>query len=338
MSAKKTAVILANVGTPEAPKASKVYTYLTQFLNDPRVIDIPWLWRKLLVNLIIIPFRLRNSTRLYQKLWTAKGSPLRYLTESLASKLESRSAGSYRVFVAMRYGKPGVAAVLENIRKASFEEIIIVPMFPQYASSTTGTATDEILKLMSKWYVIPSVRFVGQFYNHPVYLDTFVKLAKKYDLSRYDHILFSYHGLPNSQVNKVHPGVDVKNCNCSEIFPAHGQFCYRATAYETSRLLATRLSIPPGKYSVAFQSRLTNNWLTPFSDKVVADLARSGTKKLLVFAPSFVTDCLETIIEIGYEYEEIFKNHGGETLQMAEALNDSDEWVEGLFEMIKAND
>lgn len=333
----KTAVILANVGTPEAPKVHKVFTYLTRFLNDPRVIDIPWLLRKLLVNLIIIPFRVRNSTRLYKKLWTENGSPLLYLSESLARKLEKKLDENHKVFVAMRYGKPVLKDVVRQIHDQKFDEVVIVPMFPQYASSTTGTATDEVLKQISRWNVIPSVRFIGQFYDHPAYIDAFVRLAGKYDLKTYEHFVFSYHGLPDRQVNKVHPGILVRNCNCAEAMPEHGAFCYKATCYETSRLLVKRLHISPDKYTVSFQSRLEKNWLTPFSDQVIINLAKSGKKKVLVFAPSFVTDCLETIIEIGYEYQEIFRKHGGETLQLAEALNDSDSWVEGLKEIIMAN-
>jgi protoporphyrin/coproporphyrin ferrochelatase len=331
----KTAVILANVGTPEAPRLGKVYTYLTQFLNDPRVIDIPWLPRKLLVNLVIIPFRVKNSTGLYKKLWTEKGSPLSYYSDSLAGKLEKNLGDDFRVFVSMRYGKPAIADVLANIKNEGFGQVIIVPMFPQYASSTTGTASEEILNIIRRWEVIPQLKFIGQFYDHPAYLDAFVKNAKDHDLKAYDHIIFSYHGLPERHVNKVHPGINVESCNCAGTFPDHGAFCYRATCFQTTRLLAKKLNIKDKNYTVAFQSRLSKNWLTPFSDKVVAELAQSGKKKVLVFAPSFVTDCLETIIEIGYEYQEIFREHGGETLQLAAALNDDDVWVEGLKTIIR---
>jgi protoporphyrin/coproporphyrin ferrochelatase len=332
----KTAIILANVGTPDAPKVSKVYTYLTGFLNDARVIDIPWLARKLLVNLIIIPFRVFNSTKLYKKLWNEKGSPLLYHSQSLADKLESRLGSDFRVFVSMRYGNPALGNVLEKIRKENFDKIVIVPMFPQYASSTTGTSSQEMLRIISQWEVIPKLEFIGQFYNHPAYLEAFVKKAKTINVNQYDHILFSYHGLPDRHLNKVHPAVKVENCNCETSFPAQGAFCYKATCFQTTRLLAERLNIQPEKYSVAFQSRLSKKWLTPFSDKVVEDLAKAGKKRILIFAPSFVTDCLETIVEIGVEYEEIFKQHGGEKLTLAEALNDADEWVEGLKKMIQS--
>jgi ferrochelatase len=331
----KKAFLLANVGTPDAPEIRKVYTYLTSFLNDPRVIDIPWLLRKLLVNLIIIPFRVRNSTKLYKILWSEKGSPLLYHTESLAGKLEKKLGNDHKVFVCMRYGNPPLTKVLDKVKSEGFDEIVIVPMFPQYASSTTGTATEEVLKIISQWEVIPGVRFIGQFYDHPAYLEAFVRKAKEIDFEKYDHILFSYHGLPDRHLNKIRPRVQVKDCNCETAFPPHGTFCYKATCYQTTRLLANKMNIPAEKYSVAFQSRLSKNWLTPFSDKVIIDLAKAGKKKVLVFAPSFTTDCLETIVEIGVEYEELFREHGGETLTLAPALNDNDAWVDGLEALIK---
>jgi protoporphyrin/coproporphyrin ferrochelatase len=330
----KKAVILANVGTPDKPEPRAVFNYLTQFLNDYRVIDLPWLGRKILVNGIIIPFRLLNSTRLYKKLWTDKGSPLLYHTESLATKLENELGADYKVFTGMRYGKPSLNKVMQSIKEEGFDQVIVMPMFPQYASSTSGTATEKILQTISSWNVIPDTRFIGQFYDHPAYLDAFVEKAKQYDLQAYDHIIFSYHGLPDTHVNRIHPGIKVSECSCEQHMPEHGRFCYKATCFETTRLLAKRLGVPAEKHSVSFQSRLSKNWLTPFSDKVVADLAKSGKKNVLVFAPSFVTDCLETVIEIGFEYAEIFHENGGETLQMADGLNDSDVWAKALKRII----
>ncbi len=330
----RTAVILANVGTPEQPTHRAVFRYLTEFLNDPRVIDIPWLGRKLLVNGIIIPFRLHNSTKLYKQLWTEKGSPLLYLTDSLAQKLEKELGADYRVFTGMRYGKPSLTKTMQQIKREGFDEVIIVPMFPQYASSTSGTASEKILQTISNWNVIPQIRFIGQFYDHPAYLEAFVQLASQYNFKDFDHILFSYHGLPDRHVNKTHPGIPVQQCSCESELPAHGTYCYKATCYQTTRLLAERLSIPAEKYSVAFQSRLSKNWLTPFSDQVVEELAKAGKKNVLVFAPSFITDCLETIIEIGYEYAEIFRENGGEKLLMAEALNDAEVWAKALKTLI----
>ncbi len=335
MTEIKKAVILANVGTPDKPKPWAVYRYLTQFLNDYRVIDLPWLGRMLLVNGIIIPFRFLASTKLYKRLWTDQGSPLLYLTDNLGSKLEKELGPNYKVFTGMRYGKPSLKKVMQQVKQGAYDQVIIVPMFPQYASSTTGTATEKILQTISRWNVLPDTRYIGQFYDHPAYLDAFVQQAKQYDLKSFNHIIFSYHGLPDSHVNRVHPGITVGQCQCETALPPHGKYCYKATCYESTRLLAARLGVEKDNYTVAFQSRLTKKWLKPFSDEVVKNLAEAGKKRVLVFAPSFVTDCLETIIEIGYEYDEIFREHGGEKLTMAEGLNDSDVWAKALKEIIE---
>jgi protoporphyrin/coproporphyrin ferrochelatase len=331
----KKAIILANVGTPDKAEVPAVYRYLTQFLNDKRVIDLPLPLKLFLVNAIIIPFRVFNSTKLYKLLWSEKGSPLRYLTDMLAVKLEKELGSDYKVYAGMRYGRPSLGSVMAEIKKQSFEEIIVLPMFPQYASSTSGTASEAILSEISQWNVIPGIRFIGQFYDHPAYIEAFVEHAAKYNLNSYDHFLFSYHGLPDSHINRTHPEINIRACNCEQSMPAHGKFCYKATCYETTRLLAKKLGIPADKYSVAFQSRLDKNWLTPFSDKTIIELAKAGKKKVLVFAPSFVTDCLETIIEIGYEYAELFHENGGEKLEMAEGLNDSNAWAIALKKIIE---
>lgn len=328
------AVILANVGTPDKPAIPAVYRYLTQFLNDGRVIDLPVMARLLLVNGIIIPFRVRNSTRLYKKLWTPKGSPLLYLSENLSQKLAANLGADFRVFVAMRYGKPSIDEILKTIRKEQFDVVVVLPMFPQYASSTTGTASGRILADIGKWNVIPGIRFIGQFYQHPAYIEAFARHAAQYLDQHWDHFVFSFHGLPDSHVNVIHPSVHVNDCSCQNAMPQHGQYCYKATSYETARLIAAKLNIKQEHYTVAFQSRLTKKWLRPFSDEIVKQLAEQGKKRVLVFAPSFVTDCLETIIEIGYEYKELFIEHGGESLELAEGLNDSDVWAKALQQII----
>lgn len=331
---KQTAIILANVGTPGTPTISAVYSYLTEFLNDPRVIDLPWLARKILVNFIIIPFRVRNSTRLYASLWDEKGSPLLYHTQSLAEKLEKHLGKGAKVYVAMRYGQPRLKDVLDELRRMDHDEIIILPMFPQYASSTTGTASEEILKSISSWNEIPRIHILNQFYDHPAYLKAFARAARQYAISEYDHVLFSFHGLPESHIQRIHPENKISDCDCEREIPKFGQLCYRATCFATARNLAKELNIPTHKYSVGFQSRLSKNWLTPFSDQLIRDLGKAGKKSLLVFAPSFVTDCLETIIEIGHEYKDIFRANGGQTLHLAEALNDSDEWVYAISDIL----
>ncbi len=333
----KTAVILANIGTPDEPKVGAVRRYLTQFLNDRRVIDLPWLLQKFLVNVIIVPFRAPKSTKLYQMLWTKKGSPLLVNAEENKLALQERLGNDYEVFVAMRYGNPSIKNVLEEIKEKRFGKLMLLPVFPQYASSTTGSIAEYVSKEIAKWYVTPDFRLVSQFYDHPKFVEAFAERIKSYKPETYDHIIFSYHGLPNRQVDKTHPEIDSLSCRCDEDMPAHGKYCYKATCYATTRLLAESVGLKNEDYSVAFQSRLTKNWLNPFADEMVIEKAKTGVKKLLIVAPSFVADCLETTVEIGIEYEELFREHGGEKLQLVESLNDHPMWVECLSELVGEN-
>jgi len=331
---KKTAVILANVGTPDEPKVGAVRRYLFQFLNDRRVIDLPWLLQKILVNVIIVPFRAPNSTKLYKMLWTPEGSPLITISNETKEKLQQLLGDEYEVFVGMRYQNPSIKKVLKTIKAKRFGKIIVLPMFPQYASSTTGTISQLVNNEIAGWNVIPEVTIISQFYDHPGFVQAFVKQIQKYEPEKYDHIIFSYHGLPFRQTDKVHPSVKTIDCTCEKEMPAHGGFCYKATCYETTRLLAKELQLSKDKYSVAFQSRLTKNWLQPFSDEEVKKLATEGKKRVLIVAPAFIADCLETIVEIGIEYQEIFEENGGEKIQLVDSLNDNSDWIETLHEIV----
>ena len=334
---KKTkGVLLINLGTPDSPSVSDVRSYLSQFLNDPRVIDIPWLWRKILVNLIIVPFRAPKSAGVYKKLWTSNGSPLLYYSERVKDLLQAEMGEEYDVFLAMRYKNPSIPDVLEEMRRKNYDEIIVLPLFPQYASASTGSAIDEVMRVTRAWWVIPEIRYISQYYDHSTFIDAVVERGRAYDPADYDHILFSYHGLPERQVEKVHPALACANCDCDrngKITPER-KFCYRATCYATTRLIAARLGLPEEKYTVCFQSRLDQKWLKPFSDEVVAECAKKGMKRILVFSPAFTADCLETIIEIGEEYQEIFHKHGGEKVQLVESLNDHPLWIRCLKELV----
>jgi ferrochelatase len=332
---KKTAVLLINLGTPDSPSVPHVRSYLSQFLNDPRVIDIPWLARKLLVNVIIVPFRAPKSAAVYRQLWTPEGSPLLLLSQKAADLLQQQLPENYRVYLAMRYKNPSIPDVLAAIAKEQYDRIIVLPMFPQYASATTGSAHDEVMRVIRKWWVIPEIQFVSQYYNHPTYIDAFVARGRQYQLDEYDHVLFSYHGLPERQVDKVHVNGTCADYNCIREINAANEYCYRATCYATTRQIADGLGIPEERYTVCFQSRLDNKWLTPFSDDVVIDCAKRGMKKLLVFSPAFTADCLETIVEIGIEYQELFQEHGGEKVQLVESLNDHPLWIQCLKELVE---
>ena len=317
----KTGVLLINLGTPDDAKLGAVRRYLFEFLNDPRVIDIPWLLRKILVNLIIVPFRAPGSTKIYKQLWTDKGSPLIIYGENVQEKLQEKLGDAFDVHLAMRYQNPSMEKVLGEMRLANYKKIIIVPLFPHYASASSGSAMEKAMKIISKWWVIPEISMISQFWDHPKFIDAFVARGK--------------HGLPERHVDKVYQ--DGKPCaehNCETEITEDNKYCYKATCFATTRLLAERLGIPQEKYTVAFQSRLNNKWLEPFSDEVVEERAKKGDKKLLAFSPAFVADCLETTVEIGVEYQEIFEEHGGEKVQLVESLNDHPLWVEALEEMV----
>lgn len=334
MENKKTAVLLINVGTPDRPTVKAVRRYLSEFLNDRRVIDIPLVLQKILVNLIIVPFRAPKSAKLYQRLWTDKGSPLLYYSESVQEKLQQELDFKADVFMAMRYGNPSIGKALAAIQKGNYDKLVILPMFPQYASSTNGTAILAVTDEVRKWNTIPEIHAINQFYDHPAFLDAFTDRIQSYQPENYDHVVFTYHGLPNRHLEKNHPDESIRTCNCETRLPEFGKFCYKATCYQTTRELVARLGLKPGQYSVSFQSRLSNNWMTPFTDQNLIGLAQKGNKKVLVVAPAFVADCLETTVEIGWEYKELFQKNGGEKLQMVESLNDSPRWISAIEEIL----
>lgn len=333
-SQPSTAILLVNVGTPDSPNVPDVRRYLSEFLNDPRVIDLPWLGRKLLVNGIIVPFRAPKSAKLYRQLWTQNGSPLLYHTQNFAKALQAKLANRAAVFYAMRYRKPSLTATIDQILSQGYKRIVVSPMFPHYASSTTGTIHQEVMRYMRKKNVIPEIAFLGHFFDETAYLDAFTTQIAKADPAGYDHVLFSYHGLPQRHVERTHI---VKKCDvkqCKTTYDPANCFCYHATCYRTTALLAQELGLKQGQYGTAFQSRLGKGWLEPFSDVEVERLAKEGVKKLLVVSPAFVADCLETVIEIGHEYNDIFKQNGGQQLTLVESLNDSPLWVDGFAQLL----
>lgn len=338
----KTAVLIVNLGTPGSPSVKDVRNYLFEFLNDPRVIDIPAIARFLLVNFIIVPFRAPKSAKIYRELWThngipdgRRGSPILYYGKSVQEKLQKSLGNEFDVYLAMRYKNPSIDDVLSEIYKKDYKRIIVVPLFPQYASATTGSVIDKVMKTLSEWWVIPEIKFISQFYNDSGFINTFVERAKKYNLEEYDHVLFSYHGLPLRQVDKVYKdGSLCEEHNCETEINETNQYCYKATCYATTRLIAEKLNLSNEKYTVCFQSRLDKDWLEPFADKVIIEQAKKGAKKLLVLSPAFVADCLETLIEIGVEYQKLFEEHGGEKVQLVESLNDHPLWIETLKKMV----
>ena len=333
----KPALLLVNLGTPDSPSYFDVFKYLREFLMDGRVIDVPAFFRFILVTLIICPFRSFSSGKIYKQLWDLSDgeSPLLKNTRELTNKL-NQTQEKYNVFYAMRYQTPSIKNVLCEIQKSNPTDLIVFPLFPHYASATSGSVYAEITKQLSKEWVIPNFNFISQYYDHPAFIEAWIKTAQSYDLDEYDKILFSYHGLPKSQVNKVYQDMQCDGKNCEHEINDDNYYCYKATVYETSKLIADRLNIPRDKYEVSFQSRLTNNWLEPFSDDVLKSYPAKGIKKVLVFSPAFTADCLETIIEIGHEYKELFEESGGLKLDYVESLNFSDAWVQAIIEIVNS--
>lgn len=330
----KPALLLINLGTPNSTSYFDVFRYLREFLMDGRVIDVPYFLRFILVTLIICPIRSFSSGKIYKKLWNLSDgvSPLLKNTEELTNKLNQKQ-NKYNVFYAMRYQKPSIQEALDKIKLSNPSELVILPLFPHYASATSGSVFEEVTKRLSKEWVIPSFKFISQYYDHPSFIDAWVDAAKDFNFAEYDKVIFSYHGLPNSQVDKVYQDNQCDGKNCEHEINEENHYCYKATVYETSKLIAEKLSLHRDKYEVTFQSRLTNNWLEPFSDNVLKAMPAQGIKKVLVFSPAFTADCLETVIEIGDEYQELFIEAGGDRLDYVPSLNFSDAWVQAIIDI-----
>jgi protoporphyrin/coproporphyrin ferrochelatase len=332
----RTGVLLVNLGTPLSPSVKHVRKYLREFLNDPRVIDISPVGRFLLVNGIIVPFRSPKTSKLYQRLWTENGSPLLHFGKLLKSKVQQTLPDNYFVELAMRYQEPSIESGLRKLQEQKIEKLIIIPLYPQYAISSTGSTLDKIMTHLRWWNVIPEIKIISQFPTHPLFIDAFAENIKKFDVDSYDKILFSYHGLPERQVDKTY--TDGKPCSdhsCENEWNDENRFCYKAACYATTRALATKLGLSENKYEVVFQSRLGRaEWIKPYAEPRIRELPKEGIKKVLMCSPSFVADCLETTIEIGEEYKELFIHEGGEKLDMVPSLNDNDTWVKCVNQLI----
>lgn len=335
----KKGVLIINLGTPDAPTTGKVRAYLREFLNDPRVIDIPMLGRWMLLNLIILPFRPKKSAAAYAKIWTSTGSPLLEHTRVFTEKLSAIVPEGFEVDFAMRYGSPSIASKLDTLLAKAPDELVVVPMYPQYSSAATGSSLEKVFELLKTKWNIPAIRVIGPFYGDHGFLDAFTEIGKPYLTSLApDHVLFSYHGLPERQIRRSE---NVENhClktddSCCASINAKNTFCYRAQCFETTRQLATRLGLAPSQYSVCFQSRLGRTpWIKPYTDMVIPELARAGKKNLLVFSPSFTADCLETLEEITLRAHATFTEAGGEKLILVPSLNSSESWVRAVRDMI----
>lgn len=332
----KKAILLVNLGTPDSPSVPDVRKYLSEFLNDPYVMTMPWIIRKVLVNAIIVPFRAPKSAKVYQELWTDEGSPLMIYGEKVQELLQKHVGDDIDVHLAMRYQNPSMDKVIGEMETKGYDQVHMIPLYPQYASSTTETIIVKTEQLMAKWKKPAKLTMTRDFYDHPKFIQTIVERAKKYNIDEYDHVLFSYHGLPKSHL-KPYPCKGDSSCECRGQVEIKDRDCYLGACFSTTEQIVQALNIPRDKYSEAYQSRLYNGWLEPFADKELIKLAKAGKKKVLVFCPAFVADCLETIIEIGEEYNELYEEHGGEKVQLVESLNDHPMFVECLAELATFN-
>lgn len=319
--AKIRGVLIVNLGTPESHHPFAVFRYLSEFLKDERVIDLSWL-RRLFVRAIVVPLRFRTSAKLYQKLWTEKGSPLLVHGREIAEKLQHELGPSHHVVLAMRYQNPSIEKGLEELKRRGVDEILILPLFPQYASATTGSVHQKVMEHIGKWVTIPKLTFIDHFCDHPQLIEAFCARAAQYPVSSYDHILFSFHGLPERQIKKADRSGCCLTEKCCQKASEGATFCYKAQCFKTAKAIAHQLQLKEDDYTLCFQSRLGKEpWLEPYTSDILHTCAARGQKKLLVFCPSFVCDCLETTCEISLEYAQEFKKLGGEELRLVEGLN-----------------
>lgn len=335
MSAKKRAVVLINVGTPDAPDPASVRRYLREFLGDPRVLDMSALGRWLLLNLVILPFRPKKSAHAYQAIWTPQGSPLLLHSQAQREGLAARLPG-VQVVLAMRYGRPSLAEAAQALAAFGPDEVVLAPLYPQYALATTLTSLEAAERTFGALPGAPPLRSVAPFYAHPEFIEAWAKLLEE-TLARaggVQHVVFSYHGLPVHQVKAT--DATGAHCfsseGCCDAVGEANVRCYRAQCFATSRALAQRLGL--ASHSTAFQSRLGRvPWIGPPSDQHVPELARKGMKRIAVACPSFVADCLETLEEVGLRLKESFLAAGGESFTLAPCLNAHPAWLDALAEL-----
>lgn len=331
-----TGVLLVNLGTPNSPSPQDVYRYLIEFLSDGRVIDSSWLWRQILVRGFIVPFRYKQSAALYQQLWTAEGSPLMVYGLKVKALLQETLGKNFQVELAMRYQQPSIQSALDSLTRAKVNQIVVLPLFPQYASATTGSVLQKVTEILNSYQVIPKTTLINQYATHPHMIAAFCEIAKDYPLSNYDHILFSFHGLPQRHILKADcHGHCLKKRQCCQTLSATNQNCYSAQCHATMQSIANMLELSSEKYSICFQSRLGKDpWLQPYAAETIRTLAKQGKKRVLVFCPAFVCDCLETTIEIGIEYAQEFRHAGGERLDLVRGLNDHPLWIAALRDLV----
>jgi ferrochelatase len=324
-------ILLVNLGSPDSTAVDDVRRYLGEFLMDPYVIDVPWIVRRLIVSAFILPFRPKKTAEAYATIWTAEGSPLLCHSRALAAEIERRVDGP--VALAMRYGQPSMTTGIDTLIAAGVDEILLVPLYPQHADSTRKTTVVRAREILARHAKAPALRVLPPFHRDAGYLKALVDLVRRHVGTDVEHVLFSFHGLPERHLTKADPTQShcLERPDCCEVAsPAHAT-CYRHQSFATARAVATALGWAAERWSVSFQSRLGRApWLAPYTDHVIDALAARGVARLAVVCPAFVADNLETLEEIGVRAREQFLAAGGESLVLVPCLNDDAQWVEAL--------
>lgn len=324
-------LLLINLGTPNQPDVRSIRRYLREFLADKRVITLPTPLRYLLLYAFILPFRAKQTTRAYQQIWTAEGSPLLCNSVTLQKKVQALLQEEYLVALGMRYGQPSIETALKSLSTCS--DITVLPLYPQYSSAATGSSIEKVLTLLANQTTLPSLRIIRDFHAHPDFIAAVADTIKTYQAT-HDYLLFSYHGVPKQHL--IQGGCQA--CCQSACPPTTNNDigCYRAQCFQTTRSIANQLQLNSEAFSTSFQSRLGKTpWIKPYTDEVLVDLANRGIKRLAIVCPSFVADCLETIEEIGVRAQEQWLELGGEQLTLIPCLNDTDVWVKAISNIIR---
>ena len=328
-------VLLVNLGSPASTAVKDVRRYLNEFLMDARVIDSPWPLRRLIVGLILLS-RPKQSAEAYHKIWTAEGSPLIVTSHRLQAKLQERA--TLPIALAMRYQKPSITDAILGLAEQKVDEVLLIPLFPHYAMSSYETAVERVKEVAARLAPHMLIKVQPPYGDSPEYITALTASAANHLEAGYDHLLFSFHGVPERQLRKTDPTrrhcLAVPNC-CEGINPAHAT-CYRAQCLRTVAAFVRQAGVPAGKFSVSFQSRLGSDpWLKPYTDFELAELPKRGVRNLLVICPAFVSDCLETLEEIGIRGRETFLSAGGKEFTRIPCLNEHPSWIAALEKMIE---
>lgn len=332
-------VLLVQLGTPRSPSVTDVRRYLREFLSDPRVMDIPAPVRAVLLNAVILPFRPRRSAHAYRQIWTEAGSPLTLHTEALARRVQDLLGDTHRVVVGMRYQEPSIGRAVTELMEAGCRRLVVLPLFPQYSSAASGSALEAALSDVGERWNVPDVATIGDFYDDEGFLAALAGTARPL-LEEFspDHVVFSYHGLPESQIRKSDPSGQwcLESAGCCGEVEAVNRFCYRAHCFATTQMVASRLGLGEGTFSTTFQSRLAGQkWIEPYTDVVLPRLYEDGVRRLAVLTPSFTADCLETLEEIGIRGRAQWEELGGSEFLLVPCLNADPVWADAVTDMVR---